>query len=96
MRDVCDGQTWVRGEVAAGGVLSFWIAGLGENCDRNNIHVYLGDARLPVDHVGAPEAGGFRQVNAIVPGEIEPGEYELKVAFGAARVEHARRVRVRR
>jgi tRNA (mo5U34)-methyltransferase len=96
LRDVCDGQSWVRGEVTAGGVLSFWVAGLGENCDRNNIHVYLGEVRLPVDHAGAPEAGGYRQVNAAVPGEIEPGEYRLVVTFGPSRVEHDSKVQINR
>jgi tRNA (mo5U34)-methyltransferase len=96
LRDVCDGQSWVRGEVTARGVLSFWVAGLGENCDRNNVHVYLGDVRLSVDHVGAPEAGGYRQVNAIVPGEIEPGECPLVVTFGPSRVEHSGKVRIKR
>jgi tRNA (mo5U34)-methyltransferase len=95
---VCDGFTWASDEVrvADRGVLSMWVAGLGENCDRHNIQVFLGDTRLAVDHVAEPDARGLRQINAVVPSDLESGEYRLWVAFGPASAEHSSAVRVTR
>jgi hypothetical protein len=98
VREVCDGFTWVRDEVRAAdrGILSTWIQGLGDTCDRHNIQVSLGETRLRVEFVGEADAAGFRQVNAVIPGDLEPGEYPLRVAFGRATAEHASAVRVRK
>ncbi len=83
---VCDGITWEQGmaRAAEGGFLSFWIQGLAENCDRNNIRVYLGDSRLPVDFFSQPDGRGFRQVNARVPAGLPEGPHPLTVRFGNA------------
>ena len=74
----CDGATWNADAVTAGGHISCWVAGLPENCDRSNVRVYLGDTRLPVDFIGAPDAGGARQVNAAVPAGLPKGEYPCR------------------
>jgi tRNA (mo5U34)-methyltransferase len=91
----CDGYTWESNEVQVSdrGVLSLWVAGLGENCDRHNVHVHLGAARLAVDYIGEPR-DGLRQINAVVRGDLEPGEYPLRLSFGPASTEHAAAVRV--
>jgi len=98
LRDVRDGVTWEPDAVSAGdsGRLSVWVAGLGANCDRNNVRVWLGETRLGVDHVGEPDAENFRQINAVVPGDLGSGEYSLRIEFGAASVTHASPVRVSR
>jgi tRNA (mo5U34)-methyltransferase len=93
---VRDGVTWRPDSVSAGGRLSLWVAGLGENCDRSNVRVWLGEMRLAVDYVGEPDAGGLRQVNAAVPGDCQVGEYSLRVEFGPSAVTYGRPVRVSR
>ncbi len=75
LKGACDGATWNASEVQGGGYLSCWVAGLPENCDRSNVLVYLGDSRLKVDFIGAPDASGTRQVNAAVPIELPKGDY---------------------
>ncbi len=97
VREVCDGFTWVRDEVrtAGRGMLSTWVQGLGETCDRHNIEVSLGETRLRIEFVGEADAAGFRQVNAVIPGDLEPGEYPLRVSCGPATTEHSSAVRVR-
>ncbi len=98
LREVRDGATWEPDAVSAGdgGRLSVWVAGLGENCDRSNVRIWLGETRLGVDYVGEPDDDGFRQINALVPGDLDAGEYSLRVEFGPAAVMHASPVRVSR
>ncbi|RPI13483.1 MAG: hypothetical protein EHM65_05185 [Acidobacteriales bacterium] len=92
-----DGYTWNSNQVQVSdrGVLSLWVAGLGENCDLHNVHIYLGETRLAVDYVGEPR-DGLRQINSVVRGDLEPGEYPLRLSFGPASTEHAAAVRVNR
>jgi hypothetical protein len=98
LRWVRDGVTWEPDAVASGkdGRLSVWVAGLGGNCDRSNVRIWLGETRLAVDYVGEPDGEGFRQINAGVPGDLEPGDHPLRVEFGPVAVTHATPVRVRR
>ncbi|MFB3777576.1 MAG: class I SAM-dependent methyltransferase [Bryobacteraceae bacterium] len=93
IREVCDGVTWDR-DTLRGKVLSLWVAGLGENADRSNVRIWLGEVRLRVDYVSEPDGDGFRQLNAAAPEGFEPGAYSLRVEFGAAAVTHASPVRV--
>ncbi len=81
LKEVFDGITWTKGEVRIGqrGFLSCWARGLPENADRGNVLTFLGIRRLNVDYVGEPDAQGYRQVNAVVPGNTTPGEHEFRV-----------------
>ena len=81
LKEVFDGITWTKGEVRIGqrGFLSCWVRGLPENADRGNVLTFLGIRRLNVDYVGEPDAQGYRQVNALVPGDATPGEHEFRV-----------------
>ena len=60
LKGACDGTTWNAREVklADGAFISCWVTGLPENCDRANIGVYLGETKLRVQYVGAPDAHG--------------------------------------
>ena len=78
MQGACDSVTWNDREVPAGSYLSCWVTGLPENCDRSNVRVYLGDARLSVDFISVPDAAGKRQVNAAVPANMPKGEYPCR------------------
>ena len=82
VRAVFDGHSWTQGVLRRGGIASFWILGLSENCDRNNIRVTLGGRRQPVEYVGAPEADLYRQINAVVKSDQAPGERDFTVEFG--------------
>src|ERR1017187_559858 len=64
------------------GYLSCWVTGLPENGDRHNVRVFLGDTRLSVSWVGAPDAAGFSQINAVVPRSVPKGEYALRIECG--------------
>ena len=85
LKGVCDGATWVVGEVVGGGFVSCWVAGLPENCDRSNVRVHLGGTRLEVNFVGEPDGEGTRQVNAAVPGAMPKGEYPCHVECAGVR-----------
>jgi hypothetical protein len=77
----CDGTNWKVEAIAVAerGYISSWVRGLPENCDRENIRVFLGSARLSIDYVGEQDAEGNRQINAVVPGTIGKGEQLLRI-----------------
>jgi len=72
VKDVLDGVAWTKGAVQVGdrGFLSCWAGGLPENADRANVRAWLGNRRLEVTYVGPPDVNGYRQVNAVVPGDV--------------------------
>ena len=87
---VTDGSTWERNAVQTGsgaGFLSCWLRGLPENCDRANIKVRLGEARLPVVWVGPQDGSGPRQFNVEVPESVAKGSQRLRIECGGAAVE---------
>jgi hypothetical protein len=89
LHGVCDGTTWKPGEVnmSAGGFISYWVGGLPENADRANIGAYLGETRLRIQFAGPPDGGGFRQVNAALPGGTAKGKHLCRVECGGVRTE---------
>jgi len=85
---VRDAVTFAENQTS--GSLSCWIAGLPENADRGNVRLWLGAHRLQLTYVGEG------QVNAAVPEDCGPGEYELRAECGGARAIAAQAVRVRK
>ncbi len=81
VRAVFDGVSWSEGTVKRGGIVSFWILGLAENCDRNNVRVTIGGRKQPVDYLGRPEADLYRQINANVRPDQAVGEQDFVVEF---------------
>jgi tRNA (mo5U34)-methyltransferase len=81
---VHDSFNWKSGEVTGTGCgcLSCWVTGLPENGDHHNVRVFLGDTRLSVSWLGAPDAAGYTQINATVPGGVPKGEYTLRIECG--------------
>ena len=65
---------------AEGRYLSCWVNGLAGNSDRQNVRLFLEDRRLDVVWVGAPDASGFSQINAVVT--MPKGEHVLRVECG--------------
>jgi hypothetical protein len=85
VRDVSDGKTWARGEVAAGGCLSCWVRGLSENCDAANFQLLLDASPLHISWIGQPEPDGYRQVNSDVPVDLTRGEHVFTVESAGVR-----------
>jgi tRNA (mo5U34)-methyltransferase len=81
LKEVFDGVAWTKGEVNVGerGYLSCWVAGLPENADRANVRAFLGHRRMEVEYVGAPNAEGYRQINAGAPANVTPGDHEFRI-----------------
>ncbi|HXM39881.1 MAG TPA: DUF1698 domain-containing protein [Bryobacteraceae bacterium] len=81
---VRDAINFKSGEVSVSenGYLSCWAAGLPENADRHNVRVFLGDIRLKVSWLGAPDAAGLTQFNAAVPESVPQGDHSLRIECG--------------
>ena len=97
LRSACDGASWQPDELdtAKGQAISFWMEGLPENADLNNIKATLGGQRLRLLYLEpppTPAAGGFwsrfrrkppaRQVNACLTGDPPVGRVPLEVQVG--------------
>jgi len=93
--DVCDGATWKKGELdtTKGSVISFWLEGLPENADLNNVKATLGGKPLHMLYIEPPKpkpAGLLstfrrapaRQVNAGLTGDRPAGRAPLAVRVG--------------
>jgi len=84
LHGVCDGIAWSRDEarISNGGFVSSWVSGLPENGDRGNVHVTIGDQRLRVEYIGAPDAEGRRQINVALPHDFRKGRQPFTVECG--------------
>jgi hypothetical protein len=93
LRSACDATTWKPGEldIAKGSAVSFWLEGLPENADLNNVRATLGGQRLRMLYLepaaGKTPAGLFRraaarQSNASLTGEPPRGQVALVVTVG--------------
>jgi hypothetical protein len=92
LRSACDSATWKPGELdtAKGSAISFWVEGLPENADLDNVRATLGGQRLRMLYL-EPTAGkaaglfrraGARQANASVTGKPPLGRVPLVVTVG--------------
>jgi tRNA (mo5U34)-methyltransferase len=79
IKSIAENETWLNGAAHRGNSIVLWMDGLPENVDVNNTRVTLSGRRLLVTHA----AGG--QVNATVPEDFEPGEYQIAVEIGKAK-----------
>ncbi len=84
---VSDGKTYEPNRVRTGAdsCVSAWIAGLPERPGKSDvslrfdISLRLDGADLPAVYVSDPDQKGLRQVNAMLPPKLAPGEYLLAV-----------------
>jgi tRNA (mo5U34)-methyltransferase len=81
---VCDAANGKCDEIAVAesAYLSCWVIGLPDNGDRHNVRVFLGDRRLSINWLGAPDASGLSQMNVAVPGNFPKGEHALRIECG--------------
>jgi hypothetical protein len=84
IRLVTDGRTWERYRVCTGAeaCVSLWVAGLPDPCDRGAVRVRLNGTDLPAIYVSAHDREGLSQVNALVPGGLQPGRASITLIFG--------------
>lgn len=93
---VLDGKSRRMGQVkiGEGATVTCWVSGLADNSDRANTSVWLDGQKLRVEYMGEPvpadDGGTARQVNAILPSDAAPGEYELRVECAGVSTETAR------
>lgn len=93
---VCDGTTWKPGELdlTKGSAISFWVEGLPENADLNNVTASLGGRKMRMLYLDPPAkqaTGGLlsrfrrspaRQLNAGLTGDMTAGQASLVVRVG--------------
>jgi tRNA (mo5U34)-methyltransferase len=81
---VRDGTTWASNalDLKSGRGLAVWCSGLPENADRNNVGIFLGEARCPVEFI-APLAA-TRQINVRVPESVGLGPAKVVVRIGGS------------
>ncbi len=74
---VTDGRTWERSLIRTGlnACLSLWASGLPESVAEAAITVRLGDRELPAVFLSEADPQGLRQVNAILPQGLPPGDW---------------------
>ena len=79
---VRDGTTWANNalDLKSGRGLALWCTGFPENADRNNVRVFLGEARCPVEFIAPPAA--TRQINVQVPESVGSGPAKVVVRIG--------------
>lgn len=77
-----DGRTWEFNRVRTGygSCVTAWVSGIPDGTPMSDVALRLDGSDMPACYV-APvnEHRGFKQVNAMVPAGMDPGEYHLSV-----------------
>lgn len=79
---ITDGHTYEKNRIRAGeqSSVSVWARNLPADLHRSEITLRLDGADLPAVFFGDPDGNGFRQINAMLPASMEPGDYQLSIA----------------
>jgi tRNA (mo5U34)-methyltransferase len=82
MTRIADGKIFESGRirVGVGSAISVWVAGLPEDSALPEIRLRLNGSDLPAVWL-APPTSDARQVNALLPAGIEPGDAMLSLVF---------------
>ncbi|HLH39805.1 MAG TPA: DUF1698 domain-containing protein [Bryobacteraceae bacterium] len=77
-----DGKTYEpnRVKTGAGSCMSVWASGIAPDVTRADLSIRLDGADLPATYLSAPDDRGLRQINAMLPPQLEPREYLVTVA----------------
>jgi len=80
---VTDGKTYQSNRVNTGAesCLSLWASGIAEDANQADISIRLDGADLPATYLSTRDERGLRQINAMLPPQMEPGEYSVTVAL---------------
>jgi tRNA (mo5U34)-methyltransferase len=78
-----DGKTYESNRVNTGpdSCLSVWASGIPDDATKADISLRLDGADLPATYLSTPDQRGLRQINAMLPPQLEPGEYLVSVAM---------------
>ena len=92
LKGVYDGVSWTSDRIYASteAYISCWVKGLPENCDRENVRVYVDDMRQLVEWIGEANAEGYRQINARATAELSEGECLFRAECGGVSTAPAR------
>jgi tRNA (mo5U34)-methyltransferase len=87
---VSDGTTWAKNQLdrSRGDALSFWVRGLPENVDCDNLSATLNGRRLTVTYIEGVREGA-RQINAKVPRTCPAGAAKISVSVGNSNASEA-------
>ena len=78
---VADGKTWERNQVRTrqDACISLWVRGMPEGCHAADVLVRLGGNDLPCIFLSEPDPAGLRQVNALLPPGLAPGQVDVNL-----------------
>jgi len=81
---VTDGKTFEpkRVRTGANSCVSVWVTGLADETPKAEITLRLDGADLPAVFVSGADQQGFKQINAMLPPNLAPGEYWIAVNVG--------------
>jgi tRNA (mo5U34)-methyltransferase len=80
---VTDGKTYESNRVRLGAesCMSVWAAGLPENATRADVTIRLDGTDLPATYLSAPDERQLRQINGMLPPQLETGSYAIAVNY---------------
>ena len=80
---VTDGKTFESNRIKTGAdsCMSVWAAGIPTNAAQREISLRLDGADLPATYLSTPDDRGLRQINGMLPPQMEPREYRVSVAM---------------
>jgi tRNA (mo5U34)-methyltransferase len=80
---VTDGKTYESNRVHLGAdsAVSIWVRGMPAGADKSDVTARLDGTDLPAVYLSAPDDRGFVQINAMLPPQLEPGEYMIAVTL---------------
>jgi tRNA (mo5U34)-methyltransferase len=78
---VTDGKTYEPNRVKTGpdSCLSVWVGGISGETAKEEISVRLDGTDLPATYLSGVDEKGWRQINALLPPQLESGEYFVSV-----------------
>ena len=81
---VTDGNTWELSRIRLGrhGCVSLWVAGMPDDVSAPSVKIAINSVRLEANFISCADSAGLRQVNAILPASMEPGEAWVSVVSG--------------
>jgi hypothetical protein len=76
-----DGKTYERHQVHVGteSSVSVWAQNLPDDVELTDVSLRLDGTDLPATYLSAVDQAGNRQINAMLPTAMEPGEYQIAV-----------------
>jgi hypothetical protein len=83
---VADGKSFEPNRVGTGveSCVSAWVAGLPDDATQADVTLRLDGVDLPAVFISAADHRGLKQVNAMLPPNLDPGEYLLAASLRGA------------